>query len=120
MERIGYEKERRNCRTRRNYNPMKAASWNSVVEEATGDQIARREMDAFEAIRSCRVHTGDGGIYYTDRNGEFWDEEMHKKHHDEGVRNARLDEINQLYAHRVRETVPAQDCCNATGKKGYR
>ena len=45
------------------------------------------------------------------------DEVSHKKLDDEGVRNARLDEIKQLYAHVVYEKVPVQECWNATGKK---
>ena len=57
-------------------------------------------MDAFEVedVRPCRMHTGDGGIHYMDHNGEFWDEVSHKKLDDEGVRNARPDEIKQFYS----------------------
>ena len=52
-----------------------------------------------------------------DDNGEFWDDVSHKRLGDEGVRNARLDEIKQLYADGVYEKVPAQDCWSATGKR---
>ena len=63
------------------------------------------------------MHFGDGGIHYMDRNGEFWDEVSHKKLDDEGVGNARLDEVKQFYPHGVYEKVPIEECWNATGKK---
>ena len=45
-----------------------------------------------------------------DHNGEFWDDGSHKKLDDAEVRNARLDEIKQFYAHGVYERDPIEKC----------
>ena len=75
-------------------------------------------MDAVEVedVRPCRMHAGDGGIYYTDHNGKFWDEVSHKDLDDEELRKARFEEIKQFYSYEVYKKVPVQECWIATGK----
>ena len=94
------------------YAQTKSSSAKSVIEEATKEQGARREMDAFESedVKLFGMHAGGGGIFYMDHNSEFWDEVSHKKLGNEGVKNARLDEIKPLYAHGEYEEVPEQEC----------
>ena len=81
FERIKYEKERRQWRSRRACTPTTTPSCTSVLDEAMEDQVARREMDDFKIseIQTCRMYIGGGEHDYMDHNGELWDEVSHKK-----------------------------------------
>ena len=55
-------------------------------------------------------------MYYVDTEGRYWDEVSHKLLESSGVIAARLDEIKQIYEHRVYEKVPIEECHRVTGK----
>ena len=56
-------------------------------------------------------------MYYVDTEGRYWDEVSHKLLESSGVIAARLDEIKQIYEHRVYEKVPIEECaeCLSSG-----
>ena len=84
LDRIRYEKERRNVRKQHDLSTTKTKSWKSVVEGAREDQAVRREMDDFEIndVQPCRLRPGVGEIDYMDHNVGFLDEVLHKKLND--------------------------------------
>lgn len=118
LDRIGYEKESRSWRNEHDTAPT-TKSWRSWIEGAMEDQAARGEVDDFEIddVQPCRMCLGDGEMHYMDHSGELWDEVSHKKLDDAGVRNARLEAIEQFYAHGVYEKLPTEKSWSATGNK---
>ena len=55
-------------------------------------------------------------VYYVDSFGNYWDELSNRKLDKEEVVKARLEELRQVYQHKVYRKVPIQECWDAAGK----
>ena len=51
-----------------------------------------------------------------DQNGDFWDDVSGAKLNKQKIQEARLEEIKQLYKHKVYKKVPISQCWAETGK----
>ena len=57
------------------------------------------------------------GIYYVDSYGQCFDEMTHKQLPKEGVIKARVEEMVQVYKHKLYTKVPIEECLQEIGKK---
>ena len=51
-----------------------------------------------------------------DQNGDFWDDVSGARLNKQKIKEARLEEIKQLYKHKVYKKVPLSQCWEETGK----
>ncbi len=100
--------------------------WGKII----GDGI-RRQMDAREGVEEKNEKYQPGmliingekdeqvghiqEIYYVDSFGDYWDEITHRKLERKEVQEARLEELRQVYQHKVYMKVPIQQCWDETG-----
>ena len=64
------------------------------------------------------IQVGEGEekeICYMDQNGDFWDDVSGARLNKQKIREARLEEIKQLYKHKVYTKVPISHCWEETG-----
>ena len=101
-----------------------------AVKEGIEEELKNRERDVERIIteinlieqreqKAAVIQVGEGKereIFYMDQNGDFWDDVSGARLNKQKIKEARLEEIKQLYKHRVYKKVPLSQCWEDAGK----
>ena len=80
-------------------------------------EMAEKEKKYRPGILTIQEEGEVVGIYYVDSYGQYFDEMTHKQLPKEGVIKARVEEMVQVYKHKLYTKVPIEECLQETGKK---
>ena len=100
--------------------------WGRIVGEAMRRQVENRELGEVNVLEKeekyqpgimlIEMEKEVSEVYYVASFGNYWDELSNRKLDKEEVVKARLEELRQVYQHKVYRKVPIQECWDVTGK----